>query len=73
MEKKLLYTRSETARLLSVSVYTLDALRNDCVILWPEGTLVSTLRPKIWRSSWIVWRWQNVEQRCYHGPVDPGP
>lgn len=32
MEKKLLYTRSETARLLSVSVDTLDALRNDCVI-----------------------------------------
>ena len=32
MEKKLLYTRSETARLLSVSVDTLDALRNDCII-----------------------------------------
>lgn len=29
MEKKLLYTRSETARLLSVSVDTLDALRSD--------------------------------------------
>lgn len=32
MEKKLLYTRSETARLLSVSVDTLDAMRNDCVM-----------------------------------------
>lgn len=40
MEKKLLYTRSETARLLSVSVDTLDALRNDCVIqgYWSAAT-----------------------------------
>lgn len=59
MEKKLLYTRNETAKLLSISVDTLDTLRNGCVIqaiMWPEGTLVSTLRPKIWRSSWSDWR-----------------
>lgn len=45
MEKKLLYTRSETARLLSVSVYTLDALRNDCVI---QGYHVARGNPRIY-------------------------
>lgn len=32
MEKKLMYTRNETAKLLSISVDTLDAMRRDCVI-----------------------------------------
>lgn len=32
MEKKLLYTRNETAKLLNISVDTLDAMRRDCVI-----------------------------------------
>lgn len=45
MEKKLLYTRSETARLLSVSVDTLDALRNDCVI---QGYHVARWNPRIY-------------------------
>lgn len=45
MEKKLLYTRSETARLLSISVDTLDALRNDGVI---QGYHVARGNPRIY-------------------------
>lgn len=45
MEKKLLYTRNETAKLLSISVDTLDALRNDCVI---HGYHVAQGNPRIY-------------------------
>lgn len=45
MEKKLLYTRSETAKMLSVSVDTLDALRRDCVI---HGYHVARGNPRIY-------------------------
>lgn len=45
MEKKLLYTRSETARLLSISVDTLDAMRNDCVI---HGYHVARGNPRVY-------------------------
>ncbi len=45
MEKKLLYTRNETARLLSISVDTLDALRNDCVL---QGYHVARGNPRIY-------------------------
>lgn len=45
MEKKLLYTRSETARLLSVSVDTLDALRRDSAI---QGYRVSRWNPRVY-------------------------
>lgn len=45
MEKKLLYTRSETARLLSVSVDTLDAMRNDRVI---QGYHVARGNPRVY-------------------------
>lgn len=45
MENKLLYTRNETAKLLSVSVDTLDALRHDCVI---QGYHVARGNPRIY-------------------------
>jgi hypothetical protein len=45
MEKKLLYTRNETAKLLSISVDTLDHLRNDCVI---QGYHVARGTPRIY-------------------------
>lgn len=45
MEKKLLYTRNETAKLLSISVDTLDALRSDCVI---QGYHVARGNPRIY-------------------------
>lgn len=45
MEKKLLYTRSETAKMLSVSVDMLDALRRDCVI---QGYHVARGNPRIY-------------------------
>lgn len=45
MEKKLLYTRNETAKLLSVSVDTLDALRRDCVI---QGYRVARRNPRVY-------------------------
>ena len=45
MENKLLYTRNETAKLLSVSVDTLDAMRRDCVI---QGYHVSRGNPRIY-------------------------
>lgn len=45
MEKKLLYTRSETARLLSISVDTLDAMRRDGVI---QGYRVARWNPRVY-------------------------
>lgn len=45
MEKKLLYTRNETAKLLSISVDTLDHLRNECVI---QGYHVARGNPRIY-------------------------
>lgn len=45
MEKKLLYTRNETAKLLSISVDTLDALRRDCAI---QGYRVARGNPRIY-------------------------
>ena len=45
MEKKLLYTRNETAKLLSISVDTLDTLRNGCVI---QGYHVARGNPRIY-------------------------
>ena len=45
MEKKLLYTRNETAKLLSISVDSLDHLRNDCVI---QGYHVARGNPRIY-------------------------
>jgi hypothetical protein len=45
MEKKLLYTRNETAKLLSISVDTLDTLRNDCVI---QGYHVARWNPRVY-------------------------
>lgn len=45
MEKKLLYTRSEAARLLSISVDTLDAMRRDCVI---QGYRVGRWNPRVY-------------------------
>lgn len=45
MEKKLLYTRSEAARLLSISVDTLDAMRRDCVI---QGYRVGRWNPCVY-------------------------
>ena len=45
MEKKLLYTRNETAKLLSISVDTLDHLRNDCVI---QGYHVARGNPRVY-------------------------
>lgn len=45
MEKKLLYTRNETAKLLSISVDTLDTLRNDSVI---QGYHVARGNPRIY-------------------------
>ena len=44
MEKKLLYTRNETAKLLSISVDTLDAMRNDGVI---QGYRVTRWNPRV--------------------------
>lgn len=45
MEKKLLYTRSEAARLLSISVDTLDAMRRDGVI---QGYRVGRWNPRVY-------------------------
>lgn len=45
MEKKLLYTRIETARLLSISVDTLDAMRRDGVI---QGYRVGRWNPRVY-------------------------
>jgi len=45
MEKKLLYTRNEAAKLLSVSVDTLDALRRDCII---RGYHVARGNPRVY-------------------------
>lgn len=45
MEKKLLYTRSEAATLLSISVDTLDHLRRDCVI---QGYRVGRWNPRVY-------------------------
>ena len=45
MEKKLLYTRNETAKRLSISVDTLDDLRNHCV---SQGYHVARGNPRIY-------------------------
>lgn len=45
MEKKLLYTRNETAKLLSISVDTLDHLRHDGVI---QGYSVGLWNPRVY-------------------------